>query len=502
MRYASRVRSLSVLSFIVDIGLRGSRTFDEVAKTRTTANIFPKLSSLTWSSIWGERLRLSLMFMHENVKEFAVHLAESPHYSLGVFFQEIALRMPKLTVLDLRFEFSVKAIEGDLCRLIDALPKLQKIVVPKYTLTSKVMEALSRKEHLGVLQFEYHTYQGAGDVDDILDWAPTLEEGAFPALYDLNLNIQLHQMISFMHGPFFPTHLRLIYLHLTHPETPAQLHAFLSVAADTLPYLTDLVLEFTGEPLPFSFRPDPPADEESVTWNTLRPVLRFQRLIAFEVRWHSALALTEGDLAALAQSWPTLERLTLTCEVPSICPSPLTLRALLPFARHCLRLRELGLDLSADSPDLDISDAELLADPTSNALAPLHFPHLGRLDVSVSRIATPERTALFLSRLLPADTTIDSGVRWDTNSPQIVPVADADRSALDELLVASAEWCGRWREVQRVLPLLVTLRAEERARRDALEREVEDLRVRCRVLEERLCLGQAGAMVDSECVLL
>ena len=62
-------------------------------------------------------------------------------------------------------------------------------------------------------------------------------------------------------------------------------------------------------------------------------------------------------------------------------------------------------------------------------------------------------------------------------------------------------WYERWAEVNRVLPLLTRLRMEERARRRELEREVEDLRVRCRVLEERLDMG-AGALVDKGCVLL
>ena len=35
----------------------------------------------------------------------------------------------------------------------------------------------------------------------------------------------------------------------------------------------------------------------------------------------------------------------------------------------------------------------------------------------------------------------------------------------------------------------------------ALEKEVEELRVRCRLMEERLGMG-AGAMADSGCVLL
>ena len=108
MRYSSRVRKLTVTPTI-DEHLKGSNVFDEIAQTRTTLHLFPKLSSLTWTSESGDRLRLSLMFMHENVKHFAASL-KCHAYSFSVYFQEIAMRMPKLETLDLRFSFSVKTI--------------------------------------------------------------------------------------------------------------------------------------------------------------------------------------------------------------------------------------------------------------------------------------------------------------------------------------------------------------------------------------------------------
>ena len=451
------------------------------------------------------------MFMHENVKHFTVALTDSPVYSLSVYFQEIALRMPRITHLDLRFSFSVKRMESAVCRLIEGLPRLQTVTMPKYTLTDKIIEALSHKEYLKVAQFEWLESQGSGSRHDISYWNPELSEGAFPDLIDLSLNVDLPKMSEFMARTFFPTHLNLLYLHVTHPTTPEQLQPFLSLAADTLPHLAQLSLDRGEDPRLFQFRADPPEDE-LVTWDTLRPILRFAQLTTFELSWFPAPVLHDADLEELAQSWPTLERLSFLSELPSPRPLSLTMRALVPFARHCPHLISLGLLVDATEGAADISSPSSLSTllapaPTTagtESLTPVGFPVLSTLHFGISPLDAPESVALFLSRLCPAETQVLSGVHWPRDISGVLEAAasEADAAELTLLLNAADASCVHWAEVHRVLPLLVRLRAEERATRTALESEVEDLRVRCRVLEERLCMGQAGALVDKGCVLL
>lgn len=229
MHYASRVRTLSVEPDVDSI-LSGPFVFDEVARSRTTLNILPKLTSFTWLSQQGDRLRMSLMFMHDNIKEFAVELVASPGYSLGTFFQEIKLRMPRLTHLDLRFSFSVRDIENDLCRLLEGLPKLQKLTMPRFTLTSKVIETLSLLPDLAFITFEYLD-QGCGDPADLGNWSPALQEDAFPALYDLTISAQIPQMLRFVQAPFFPCNLKSFYFHILNTTNPVFLHELLTVVS-------------------------------------------------------------------------------------------------------------------------------------------------------------------------------------------------------------------------------------------------------------------------------
>ena len=500
MHYASRVRTLCVEP-AVDTALLGPFVFDEVARSRTTFNLLPKLTSLTWLSQDGDRLRLSLMFMHDNIEEFAVALVPSFGYSLGTFFQEIKLRMPRLTHLDLRFTFSVHDIENDLCHLVGGLSKLQKLTMPRFTFTSKIIETLSLLPDLREIQFEFLD-QGCGDPADLGNWNPVLQEDAFPALYDLTISAHIPHMLRFVQGPFFPSNLKSFYFHILNTTSPAFLHEFLSAVADGCQALTELYLDFVGTPFPIVYRKDPPSADggDLVTWHTLRPVCKCPNLTTFHFRWDTPLALSHADVTELAASWPALEVLVLNNEAPPtstptarpIEREELTLDALLPFAQHCPRLRELGLCISATTT---------VGASAVPALAP--FRRLRTLSLGLSRIAAPdvESVALFLSQLCPLGCELTAGVEWPEFFGAMEAATEDDAVALAGVLRETSAWCERWAEVGRVLPLLTRLRMEERARREELEREVVDLRTRCRVLEERLGMG-AGAMADKGCVLL
>ncbi|KAI0738351.1 hypothetical protein C8Q80DRAFT_1347940 [Daedaleopsis nitida] len=503
MRYASRVRKL-VVSSDIEEHLRGPNVFQEIAQSRTTLHLLPKLSSLTWAS--GERLRLSLMFMHENIKEFAVGLSPTPKYSLKVYCEEIALRMPRLTKLDLRFSCSVREFEADLCTLLGALPKLQSVTMPRYTLTTKIIEALSRKEHLGIASFEYDYKQGVGDPTDVLDWSPSLEEGAFPALYDLNVSAQLPHFLRVLAAPFFPANLRLLYVHATHAVGPPLVHAFLAAVAESCQLLTELALVCGGDAQPLRFRARPAA-EERISMDTLRPVLKCPQLVLFELSCETPLALTQADVEELAAGWPTLEVLVLA-PYPIPLPLPqeseggaLTLAALVPFARHCPNLRTLALHLSVGGPHAHIP-------ALGTAVRP--FRKLTRLDVGTSPLASPEAVkgvGRVLSELCPADCELVCGVTWpwpagwqsEFGGDAFVADSPEDVEVLGTLLEEMQAGFARWEEVAKTLPLLVQVRAEERAMRAVLEREVHDLRMRRveeveeRLDRDRVCTGVAAA---------
>ena len=499
MRYASRVRTL-VVTPAIDEHLKGHLIFDEIAQTRTTLNVFPKLTWLTWTSSHGDRLRLSLMFMHENVKRFAVLLTPSPNYSLSIYFQEIALRMPKVTRLDFRFTFSVRDIEAGLCQLFGALPKLEDVTMPKYALTTKIIEVLSRLENLGAVQFEFLLHQGCGDVADVQTWRPVLQEGAFPALYDFNVNVKLPDMLRFMSAPFFPSSIRLLYIHLIELVSPKIARDFFVAVAERCPQLTQVILDYIDDPIPFVFRRAIPEDE-IITWDTIRPLLRCPKITSFTINWATPLTLSQADIEEIASSWPRIEALSLN-PGPMLTaePSALTLHALIPFAKHCPNLRELGLYINTSStPATPLPDAAQLAEQLGLTTTP--FPQLVRFFSGISPIDDHESVALFLSQLFPLGCEIVVGVCWTDGTNAITAATPEDLEALKPLSSAFGTWFREWEEVKRVLPLLTRLRIEEKKHKSQLEHEVDDLRMRCKVLEERLGIG-AGAHADSGCVLL
>ncbi|KAI0628309.1 hypothetical protein C8Q77DRAFT_1068263 [Trametes polyzona] len=492
-RYARRVRNLSVPPSN-DTRLRGPDVFDEIARTRTALDILPKLTSLSWTSELGERLRLSLMFMHDNIKHFTVRLVPTESYSFGIYFQEIALRMPKLTHLDMRFTFPVRDIQEDLCTLFEGLPSLQKVVLPKFTLSAKVIESLSRNPKLRVVQFEFMESQGAGDVSDVHNWFPVLQEDAFQSLHDLSISVHLPHMVRFLNAAFCPANLTCLYVHVLYIVPPYQVQEFFEAAAQNCQHLTQLYLDFAGDPSPLLFRTTLP-DEDRFSWNTLRPLLKLPKLTEFELHWDSPLAITQNDLEDLAVSLPSLELLVLNPEpVPTPQPPSLTLRALIPFARHCPKMRELSLYIDASSTDLEDASREL-----HSTLPPVQFHALRTLSFGLSRIAASEPVALFLSELCPLGCTVSAGVSWPQGLAAMEAQTPEDAAVLVGMWARAEEWYPRWAEVDRVLPLLTRARMEERARRRALEREVEDLRVRCRLLEDR---ESVGVPPDGGCIAL
>ncbi|KAI0773038.1 hypothetical protein BD413DRAFT_690697 [Trametes elegans] len=494
MRYARRVRSFSALPSD-DERLHGPPIFDEIARTRPTFNVLPKLSSLSWLSEKGDRTRLSLMFMHDNIKHFAVRLIPTDDYSFGVFFQEIALRMPKLIELDLRFNFPMRDIEEALCKLLTDLPELEKIILPKFTLTAKIIEQLSKSPKLRVVQFEFPESQGTGDVSDVHNWFPNVDEEAFPALHDLSVSVHLPHMIRFLNSDFSPSHLQCLYVHVLYVVPPYQVQEFLESVAKNCKQLTQLFLDFAGDPSPLIFRTSLP-DEDRIGWNSLRPLTKLPKLTQFELHWETALAVTHADVEELASSMPALEVLVLNPEpLPTPQPPALTLRALIPFAQHCRNMRELSLCVDASATDtLEDAARELHA-----ALPPVRFQKLRELTFGLSRITHPESIALFLSRLCPVGVTVAAGVSWPEGVGALAAENVDDQAVLLDMWNQAKEWYSRWEEVNHMLPLLTSIRMEERARRSELEREVEDLRVRCRVLEDRM---HVGVPHDGGCITL
>ncbi|KAJ6544789.1 hypothetical protein DFH09DRAFT_873070, partial [Mycena vulgaris] len=452
-KYSQRVRRLS---FHAEHGpCRLSPTvFEDVARTRTSLNILPNLNVLSWAA----PLPLAVMFMHANVKRFVLWLPDefvAPDSPLP-FFRDVASRMPQLTCLDLRTNMPMHDMEDSMIFLLQSLVKLRKVIFPRFQCTTRIAETLARSEDLSCLEFQYFPQQGCGDPADTQVFRPKLKMGAFPSLWDLSLTVTLDDGVQFMRNSFAPTNLTALYLDSQLVESPAVVHELLSVLADTCQLLESLgIVTLISANLP---------SEERISFATLRPLQNFPNLTIFELIHQNPLDLTMDDLDQLARSWPSLRKLILNNEPAVSEQSALTLKALLPFSRHCPELEQLGLFINASTADLPSSY------PTDLTSSYTPFAKLQRLSMGVSLIEEEGAVALFLSQLCPLRTHIEYGVTWET------------AELIETLLDAMADRCMKWQKVAELLPLLTKLRMEERERSRRLVAEVQDLRMRSGVL--------------------
>jgi hypothetical protein len=190
--------------------------------------------------------------------------------------------------------------------------------------------------------------------------------------------------------------------------------------------------------------------------------------------------ITQNQIEMFAVKWPSLEIFVLYCMTAKLTTQPtLTLLALLPFVLHCSNLRELGLFISASSTDLP-SPIIFASESASTTCTSPHcdtkrFEQLTTLFFGFSDIQDEGAVALFLSRLCPLG----------CNIAHLLEDIDADNFS-EELKGELRRWVARWDEVGKMLAVLTTLRMEERERYRALEREVEDLQLRVRILADLL----------------
>lgn len=437
---------------------------DDVARTRTSLEILPNMHTLEW--IYGntalmERCKL---FLHRRLRHLSV-TAPSQLNPRPDFYTDLCARAPHLQSLALFVVFPGRPIDDELRILLQNLPELKKIILPEFHYTSTVIEQLSRAKNIAVLDFNQELNLGYGNPANVASFAPLLEEGAFPCLRELNLSARIDDLDRFFHSSFAPNRLKTLFVNSYIEHTPTEVHTFLATLSQRCPLLSNLVIQFYHKVLPFVL----PADQR-LSYATIKPILTFPNLTSFELVHKFPLRITLDDLEDLASKWPHLECLMLNAEPLFLHEDAFTpdLRALVPFARHCPRLRSLGLYINA-------TEAEIPSSHTS--LKPFNALHT--LSLGTSEVRDTSAVAAFLSRICPAGCILDMGLTWSEFGPQ------DDRSLPIELRRSLQKRCSAWYAVQKLLPALIRLRQEERERSHALQEEVEDLRVRNRLLMDK-----------------
>lgn len=394
--------------------------------------------------------------MPPSLASFEVFALSFTPRTIRTFFQTLQERSKNLRFFYLHATGVVTPVESSLAEFLRAVSYLEVIQLPCYWQTKNVVNALSSLKHLRSVRTHVPSrtiYKGhQREVEDV--GSITFNEGSFAALKTFYIDgRRLSDVESLLRKPFAPRHLTTLTVMSLHIESPSTLHDFIKGLAEVCPLLRHIVFAL--------YVSETSHCPSAITFDTLRPLLDFQRLVGFKVTHKEPLHITESDIRELALCWPTLETLHL-CHDPfipedTVVDGGLSPRCLLPFAEHCPNLKELGLYLNATRWS-HISDLPTI---------PRTFCRLQRLHVGVSRVTHPNVVARFLSEVCPRPLSILMDSCWESASVrESAPACQPRRDT--------------WQQVTALHRDLVEVRLSERKRSQdqlrALEMELTLLR--------------------------
>lgn len=179
-----------------------------------------------------------------------------------------------------------------------------------------------------------------------------------------------------------------------------------------------------------------------VNEHTLTPLLLLNNLVYVHINV-AAIGFGNRMVRKMANAWPKLVSLDL-CEGGWAGESQITLAGLLPLIK-LPALRELSIPINASVVDYTLG-ALPVDTPSTNLL---------QLRLHDSIIEDPFAVAAFLSDLFPNLITINA---WETDVIASIAISQE----------AKQQYAARWKEVARLVPLLVKVRRQERRRRSQL----------------------------------
>jgi hypothetical protein len=428
-----------------------------MAMTRPKFEILPNLHTLEWLFQDIDCMKGVTLFMHQRVRHLVISAPPQSYDAKSSFFLDVCGRMPHLHSLDLRVPYAARLIEKNVVELLRGLSDLEEVIFREFDFTPAIVSELSRMKHINSMQFKHGQKHGFGG-----DVMPVLQQGAFPMLQKLRITERLEDVTRFMNIDFSPINIASLSIDTYVEHEPEQLHMLLVTLSDRCHLLSELCIRLVHVPARGWAAPLKLNPAHQIMFDTLRPVLSFRNLTAFEVFHKYPINITLEEIEELASRWPSLKSLSLNEEPLVMSDFTLDLRALLPFARHCPNLYRLGLFMYAAAT---IHPMQELKPFTA-------------LCVGTSLVRDPEAVTAFLSHICPPGCELEVGLTWPTVNSR----HELDNDVLSRMQSRS----DGWRMVHDVLPTLIRLRRDEKERSKALiaalQEEVEDLRTRNRLL--------------------
>jgi hypothetical protein len=434
-----------------------------------------------------------VIFMHENVRTLTVQFFDPfgdpiDGNAIESYMRDITARMPKIRELDLDLLAPTHLYEEAITTMLSELPHLEVVRLSPFSMTSNVVSQLSALPCLRVAEYHMHIHPRQANKSSVANFAPKLDVGAFESMRDLSLCASLSDVSRFLSMEHAPTRLTHLFIQCPNDfETEPSTRAFITFVSHSLPTIVGLYLELRdGEH-------SVPGDEADarITLDTLRPLHALPDLRIFELYHELPLQMSEVELEDFVKELPRLTGLELNCEPFYPDPSPsLSLSALYIIAQHCPEISHLGLFMS-------LGKLERRDSPTT----PSSLSRLQCLNLGSSAIAHGDDDDLvfWLSNILPPTCTVLVGFTWERAFPSdvvILPYAGSIQNHINRILPLVSEVYPP-RDVHPLSDVakLSLARAEERAKNQALERQVEDLKVRNEVLRDSALMRIGGVPI-------
>ncbi|KAG5642683.1 hypothetical protein DXG03_002341 [Asterophora parasitica] len=443
--YANLVRYLEVTDRPPEIH---HQSFSTLAITRPVLHILPNLTHLTWKkdpSSPPSSLFLCLLFLNPGLKSLSVETGRGSEqgdlFAIGNFFNDVVHRSPCIENLEFRSKMLFRDIGPCLSKFFIGLRCLKTVLLSDTLLTSDVITALAKCPLLeSVRMIPMFDSFGTDEGEDVRNFIPVIEHGAFPQLQEMEIRAHLWNVVSLLQSEFPAGRLWRLVVRTLIMEDNASIAAFFTQVAEACHGLEVLALSVQKGSIE--------DDSENYTFASLQPILRCTSLTAFTLKLPLPLDIDDTEASLIASAWPRGRHLILNPFPTSKRPTRkhITLDALMAFAQCCPEIQSLGLfilpSFISQSPDRKV------------------MPKLDSLKLGLSGVLyTVENLALFLADITPLTCSV-------TGASYLHDIDSAEAHRVARV---------KWRKVIALLPTLRSIHAQYQTRLRALEAEVHRL---------------------------
>ncbi|KAI0754814.1 hypothetical protein C8Q80DRAFT_391356 [Daedaleopsis nitida] len=449
-RYARLVRTLGIYPAHGHAYTRLNLSFDvlpSLCGVRPQGAALPNLRSFKWSSLGlsAQHLPAFAYLLGSNVKQMfinAADLASNTGHILTLFFAILAQRRTSLNYIGFfnlpNLHSQSPAASLALSYTVQGAPNLTTFDCAHIAVDEDAVNALatlSTLTHCSLRLPELRTWRTTGTISH-----------PFPALRHIEISCSVEAYSAFSRAMTLPFMKHAVLAITSIPDNKSLLDFIPSIRRQLSPSSLTSVQVHLFDGLRLQITREAVAAHGAILRSAhFTPLFDFSLLESFDLRLPCMHDIDDSLFASLAKAWPRLRTFVLGDQPYCVHESPrATLKALVPFATHCLHLEAIGMQLDASSSTqsqgqgLGFRD-DLRALPAQGSLSRVSLLH-----VSTSPVANAEDVATFLSCVFP-----ELRIVWTSRSDKTREGQKRRRG---------------WQKVDKLVRLMQQVRLDERRR--------------------------------------